>query len=116
MSSYYFITNILQRYAAFFDEYNSKIYLDSYSTISRRFVWKYDTVLMNKPIFYSFDNDLYDYSEYKNSNVTKDNYEELLKLNANVKIWKLNSLSKDDVEKIMINNIEAELNLERNCP
>lgn len=109
----YFITNILQRYAAFFDEYCTKICANSYNTISRRFVWKYDTVLMNKPIFVPFNGDLYDYSEYKNLNMTKDNYEELLKLNENVKIWKLNLLSKDAVEKIMINNIEAELNLER---
>lgn len=109
----YFITNILQRYAAFFDEYCTKICVNSYNTISRRFIWRYDTVLMNKPIFCSSNGDLYDYSEYKNLKATKDNYKELLKLNADVKVWKLESLSKDAVEKIMTNNIETELNLER---
>lgn len=112
MQAGYFMSNILKRYAAFFYEYNTKIRVNSYNTISRNFVWKYDTALPNRPIYSTIDGVLYDYSAYLNEKMTKYNYANFLKLSCDVKTWKIENLSIDDAEKIMKTNIETILCLE----
>lgn len=112
MQTGYFISNILKRYAAFIYEYNTKMYVNSSNTISRNFVWKYDTALPNRPIYSTIEDVLYDYSAYLNEKLTKYNYISFLKLDCNVKTWKVENLSVDDAEKIMKLNIETVLCLE----
>lgn len=111
MQAGYFVSNILQRYEAFITVYLDKV---SYNPLKlrRRFVWKYDTALPNRPIYSTADDILYDYSAYLNEKLTKYNYENFLKLDCDVKTWKIEALSIVEAEKIMKTNIETLLCME----
>lgn len=95
-----FISEVLVKYQAFYDEF-------IYEKVNRKFLWKCDTALARKPIFYSGDGFLFDYSAYKDIKVTKENCEIIAGSNLEVKIWDIENISKEKAEEIMYANMEA---------
>lgn len=113
MRAEYFVANILKRYVAFLAVYLEETMPNPVKLSGSRFVWTYDTILANRPVYSTNDCILRDYSAYLNEKVTKDNYENFLKLDCDVKTWKIDTLSIDDAERIMKANIETVLYLEQ---
>lgn len=76
--------------------------------IGRKFLWKEDTSLAWRPIYYSKDFTLFDYSAYAELNVTKENCDDIVRANFEaVKRWDVRELSEAKAEKIMLGNMYA---------
>lgn len=81
---------------------------DGGHAIGRKFLWREDTPLAWRPIYYSKDFTLFDYSAYAELNVTKENCEDIARANFEaVKRWDVRNLSEADAEKIMLGNMYA---------
>lgn len=78
-----------------------------------RYVWKGDTALPGRPLYVSGDRILYDYSSYKTTNVTPSNYNRFIDLDLDVSIHHIETLPVSDAERIMQDNVEVVLSLEK---
>lgn len=109
MNTGHFISNILSRYRAFYREgSDSYIMRNVMPAIGRKFLWKEDTSLAWRPIYYSKDFTLFDYSAYAELNVTKENCDDIVRANFEaVKRWDVRELSEAKAEKIMLGNMYA---------
>lgn len=104
-----FITKILSRYRAFYHEGIECYHLNNGSVaVGRKFLWRDDTPLAWKPIYYSKDFTLFDYSAYANLAVNKENCENLARDNfEEVKRWDIRNISEAKAEEIMLGNMNA---------
>ena len=94
-----FISKILRRYAAFYDE--------RVASFAIQFNWKWDTLFAKKPLF-SADSILYDYSALLDMEVNKENYEKFLRDPCmGVKTFEISKVSYSQAEEIMLHNMQA---------
>lgn len=105
-----FISKILRRYAAFYDERPCPT---EHRSVAIQFNWKWDTLFANKPLF-TADSILYDYSALLDMEVNRENYEKFLRDPCmGVKAFEISKVSYSKAEEIMLRNLQAHERFEK---